>query len=91
MDLDDEELEKTKSIYNQNKMSEADKMFKELGYDEKTENEEKIRYQDSGNEDIYIKFIKKYKVIDGCPTYDYFLDMQILQAINEKCKELGWL
>lgn len=72
-------------------MSKADKMFEELGYDIKKENEEEIRYQDSGNEDIYIVFYKKYKVITGMPTYDYFLDMPILKAINKKCKELGWL
>lgn len=71
-------------------MSKADEMLKNIGYDEKTENEENIIYQDSGNEDINIIFHKKYKVITGCPTYDYFLDMEILQAINEKVKELGW-
>lgn len=72
-------------------MSKADKMLKNIGYDEKTEDEEKIKYQDSGNEDINIIFFKKYKVITGCPTYDYFLDMEILQAINAKVKELGWV
>lgn len=72
-------------------MSKADKMFEKLGYDVMSENDEKIKYQDSGNEDIYIDFDKKYKVISGCPTYDYFLDMDILQAINQKCKEMGWL
>lgn len=72
-------------------MSEADKMFKELGYDEITEDDEYIKYQDSGNEDLNIIFDKKYKVVCGFPTYDYFLDMEILKAINQKCKELGWL
>lgn len=72
-------------------MSKADDMFKELGYDDKKEDEEKIIYQDIGNEDIYIKFYKPYKVIMGMPTYDYFLDMPILKAINKKCKELGWI
>ena len=72
-------------------MSKADEMLKNIGYDEKTEDEEKIKYQDSGNEDINIIFFKKYKVITGCPTYDYFLDMEILQAINAKVKELGWV
>lgn len=72
-------------------MSKADEMLKNIGFDEKVENEEKIIYQDSGNEDINIVFHKRHKVITGMPTYDYFCDMEILQAINEKCKELGWL
>jgi hypothetical protein len=72
-------------------MSKADEMFKKLGYDEKIETEKKIKYQDSGNEDLNIIFLKDYKVITGCPTYDYFLNMEILQTINEKVKELGWL
>lgn len=72
-------------------MSEADKMFFDIGYEGKLETETEIEYQDTGNEDLNIIFHKKYRVITGCPTYDYFLDMDILQAINMKCKELGWL
>lgn len=66
----------------------ADEMLKSIGFDEKYEDEEKIRYEDSGNEDINIIFFKKHKVITGCPTYDYFLDMEILAAINKKVEEL---
>ena len=69
-------------------MSKADEMIKERGYTLITDNEEEIKYIDEGNEDLYISFYKKYKVIAGFPTYDYFLDMPLLQAINLKVKEL---
>ena len=68
----------------------ADEMFKELGYDKKNEDEEFITYLDSGNEDLYILFDKRYKVVDGYPSYDYFLDMPRLKAVNKKVEELGW-
>lgn len=69
-------------------MSKADKMFEKLGY-EKEETNYSIRY---------IKFIFKdlghrivfYKDDKSVNTYGK-IDMQELQAINEKCKELGWL
>ena len=68
----------------------ADEMFKELGYDKKNEDEEFITYLDGGNEDLYILFDKRYKVVDGYPSYDYFLDMPRLKAVNKKVEELGW-
>lgn len=71
-------------------MSDADKMFEELGYDKMIEGKDYIVYQDSENSDIYINFDKEYKVLSGQPTYDYFLDMSILKAINKKVEELGW-
>lgn len=69
----------------------ADEMFEELGYVLKIDNEEEIIYLCIGNEDLDIRFFKKYKVIAGTPTYYYFCDIPLLQAINKKCKELGWL
>ena len=72
-------------------MSEADKMFEELGYKIVKNNDSIIKYEDAGNEDLNIVFNKDYKVVYGCPTYDYFCDMEILKAINKKCDELGWI
>ena len=76
-------------------MSKADELFKELGY--------KIKYSINNNELIIIGyykedneisieqcsilFLKKAKMI----IFNKIIDMQELKAINEKCKELGWL
>ena len=83
-DLDNEEYEATKSLNEKT----ADEMFSKLGYAIKIDNEEEIIYLCIGNEELDIRFFKKYKVIAGTPTYDYFCDMPLLQAINKKCKEL---
>jgi hypothetical protein len=72
-------------------MSKADEMFEELGYIIVKNDDIKIRYEDKGNEDLNLEFYKSYKVVSGLPTYDYFCDMNILQAIYEKCKELKWI
>lgn len=72
-------------------MSNADKLFYELGFEISIENDEIIKYKENGNEDLDIVFMKKYRAIYGCPYYDYFCDMPLLKAINMKCKELGWL
>ena len=73
-------------------MSKADEMFEKLGYEIK---EHKPMFDnnfiDIFNKKIHkiIRFTKGEKTIEiyGMPK----LSMQELQAINEKCKELGWL
>lgn len=70
-------------------MSDADKLFEELGYEkEKFENEinEKIIYTDKGNEDIQIIFQVTYQLIK-IVNYEG-IGMQELKAINAKVKEL---
>lgn len=80
----------------------ADEMFKELRYSKK-ENEFEIRYSYIDEKEYYndedIVFYKREKAIEiyhpECRE-DYESDsgvisMQELQAINEKCKELGWI
>ena len=73
-------------------MSEADKLLEELGY-------EKIRNK-VGNTftAIYAKGDKRiaFYTDKTIECYDYYygsdyISMQELQAINEKCKELGWI
>lgn len=68
-------------------MSKGDEMFEELGY-------EKLKRKYA---DVYIEqkigkgqigFNKQTKVV--YPDIN-FINMQELQAINEKCKELGWI
>ncbi len=70
-------------------MSKADKMFSELGFN-KYEFDTYIDYlsRENGHE---IVFMKDTKVINSsCSMGSEYLTMQELQAINEKCKELGW-
>lgn len=77
-------------------MSEADKLFKELGYKKYT-NEDCIMYM----KDLFMitfiipykRFITEYKQGDyNFPEIRPFeLEMQELKAINLKCEELGWV
>lgn len=68
-------------------MSKADEMFEELRY-----KKEKRKYADAYIEQKIgigqIGFNKPSKIV--YPQINY-MNMQVLQAINEKCKELGWL
>lgn len=71
-------------------MSKADEMFEKLGY-KKIENKLQITYVDNISS---IQFLLNYKKIEyhflrGC-TYRV-QNMEELQVINLKCKELGWL
>ena len=70
-------------------MSEADKMFENLGY-KKVINFKEIVYE---NEDKIITFNLDKKGITCTNFYSGFeiIDMQELQAINKKCEELGWI
>lgn len=62
-------------------MSEADELFDELGYEKKHDNKRHVVYRYSLGE---IEFKLKNKLI----FVDFGLDMQELQAIYKKCKEL---
>lgn len=85
------------------KMSEADKMFEELGY-KKVEDRHNIDFNKIYNftngdkikerirfckldEEIYIE---SYNFNDEI-TFGKFLNMQELKAIQMKCDELGWI
>ena len=71
-------------------MSKADEMFYHIEF-EKRETKNYIKfYKKLGffMPDIEIIFDKKRKWIHSSI---YYLNMQELQAINEKCKELGWV
>lgn len=84
-------------------MSEADKLFKELGY-EKIEDKYNIdfnkRYNFTNGDKIQeqIRFCKLDKYIhienfnfNSGISFGKFLDMQELKAISLKCLELGWI
>lgn len=71
-------------------MSEADRLFEELGY-EKYEYLKHTDYWQEKTEKI-ISF-RNDKSVAVFNTYDGFkaITMQELKAINLKCKELGWI
>lgn len=82
-------------------MSKADKMFEELGY-KKEDYGYKLIYTktDSEEQENYIITIMlESKLIfteidDGCDELErrcFGLQIQELQAINEKCKEMKWI
>lgn len=72
----------------------ADFLFEKLGY-KKYESSEKIKYIFEGTDTIV--FEKKQKTLtiyiwnDGARELVKTINNKELQAINEKCKELGWL
>lgn len=74
-------------------MSKADEMFKDLGYIKIEDNFNNIEYRKNVEGDLFeIDFWK----IDKTVSKNYYRDMGYinlneLKAINEKCKELGWL
>ena len=75
-------------------MSKADEMFKDLGYEIVTENRIKIMYEREGQFlDKYIVFeiIDKHIVIELGTGESTNINMQELQAINEKVRELQWI
>ena len=79
----------------------AREMFEELGYFYRYIkgdcSEDVIQYQDFGRtvlrkEDLS-KYIIQFNLMSKCiVTTDLtFINIELLQAINQQCKELGWL
>ena len=79
----------------------AREMFEELGYYYRYIkgdcSEDVIQYQDFGKtvlrkEDLS-KYIIQFNLMSKCiVTTDLtFINIELLQAINQQCKELGWL
>ena len=75
-------------------MSKADDMFKELGYEiDIGDIYGLIRY--NKNDNSYIRFMLEDKCIEANTIINneifvLSVDMELLKAINEKVKELGW-
>jgi len=76
-------------------MSEADKMFKELGYhlQNKPDDNEILLFYVIPKGVEYIIFYKDKTISTVCSDRDYIVEinMKLLQALNKKCQELGWL
>ena len=77
--------------------SKADGMFKELGYKMKQKGQyiEYVKVDNSVKEEYVISFMMKTVMatlyVNGYLKKPLALEIRELQAINEKCKELGWL
>lgn len=72
--------------------SEADKLFEKLGYKSSYTQLGDLKFYKDDDNVIY--FTPKYKTFNKSGEYDGMCDyitMQELQAINLKCKELGWI
>ena len=72
-------------------MSEADKMFEDLGFVKMEDNEKVLTFMDNAGFDI--QFWKKAK--EFCKLVNFneyaFISIEELKAINKKCEELGWM
>lgn len=66
----------------------ADEMFEELGYAKLVGKTTEVFKLSRASKNIaFSKLINRIRIYG---QYD-FIDIQELKAINEKCKELGWL
>jgi len=77
-------------------MSEADKMFDQLGYTKNKITDEFISYS---KKELRYKSQKEWELCISFNCYDKYLitkniqfySLELLSAINKKCFELGWL
>lgn len=75
-------------------MSEADKMFEEIGYEYTEEISNGVVYsKEEDDEDMEISFIDyiDYGKTVEVDKFSNLITMQELQAIYKKCEELGWI
>lgn len=75
-------------------MSKADEMFKKMGYEKIIESNIRIDYEREGqffDKEIVFGLIDKNVTVELGTGESANINMQELQAINEKCKELGWI
>lgn len=74
-------------------MSKADEMFEKLGYEKIIESNVRIDYEIEGHffdKEIVFGLIDKIICVELGTGESANINMQELQAINEKVKELGW-
>ena len=74
-------------------MSKADEMFKKIGY-KIDEDEERITVYKTNCADSKIYICVFHNTEDSrfkLKFYEQYCSIKLLQAINKKCEELGWL
>lgn len=79
----------------------AKEMFEELGYEIDEENDKEILYKMKWeiSTSYYVGFDLDHKNFECFITSDspfepaksFAIDLDLLQAINQQCRELGWL
>lgn len=69
-------------------MSKADEMFEELGYEKIIKNKN-IKYEHNRNPFRTFEFLMDKQEIELNNVN--LITLKRLKAINEKCKELGWI
>lgn len=71
----------------------ADEMFQKLGYIKTQDNKNLIEYTKNKDGDLFeIYFWRDDNTISKSYYENMgYIEMQELQAINKKCKELGWI
>ena len=69
-------------------MTNADKLFEELGY-KKEERKYAVAFTKTTKD--LIRLFGFNKIGKNIMLDVHFITMQELKAINEKCKEMGWL
>lgn len=65
----------------------AEEMFKEIGWKKTQDNDSVVSYYQKRYDET-IEFSKEYKEYY---VYNLGIDMGILKAIIQQCKDLGWL
>ena len=71
-------------------MNESEKMFEKLGY-EQEEKYREIEYKNNDDKIIIFDLEKKNVTCNNFYSGYESINMQELQAINQKCKELRWI
>ena len=72
----------------------ADEMFEKLGYEKIIESNVKINYEKYGqffDKEIVFGLIDKIVHVELGTGESANINMEELQAINQKCKELNWI
>lgn len=71
----------------------ADEMFEELGYKIEKDKYRTVVYKTNrANSMIYLcVFYNTDNKHFRLKIYEQYIDIKLLQAINKKCQELGWL
>lgn len=68
----------------------AKQMFEDLGYSVLADNEYAISYENGEKQNV-VTFWYEDLIIEYMPSFAAKIDIPLLQAINQQCKELEWI
>lgn len=77
-------------------MSEADEMFEKMGYSKIEQSKRYLRYHSERygyriDFELVLKEVRCTSITNQGNTHFRYFNVDELQAINQKCKELGWI